>query len=110
MGATFFRVVILLIAMPGLALADPQYGICRAQVESDVEKRFQHRITSIEFTYVTGRGRRPGDTKSTALVYTADCPGYHVYDIYATEFDCTARAYYGTPPNLALLRVSADGC
>jgi len=110
MRAILFRVVLLLVVMQGLALAEPQYGICLTQVESDVEKRFRHKITNIEFTYVTSKGGRPGDNKSTALVSTDDCPGYHFYDIYATEFDCTARAYYGTPPNLIRYRLSADGC
>ncbi len=110
MRAICFRAVILLSVMSGSALAEPQYGICRTQVDADVEKRFQHKIATIEFTYVWSKGGRPGDSKSTALVYTDDCPGYHVYDIFATEFDCEARAYYGTPPNLIRYRDSAGGC
>jgi len=102
--------VILLGVMPGLALAEPAYGICRAQLEADVEKGFRQKIATIEFTYVTSKGGRAGDTKSTGLVYSDGCPGYHVYDIFATEFDCESRAYYGTPPNLIRYRISADGC
>ncbi len=110
MRAFCFRAVIMLSVMSGSALAEPQYGICRTQVDADVEKRFQHKIATIEFTYVWSKGGRPGDSKSTALVYTDDCPGYHVYDIFATEFDCEARAYYGTPPNRIRYRDSAGGC
>ena len=110
MRAILFSAAILLAVMPGSALAEAQYGICRTQVEADVEKRFQQEIAEIEFTYMTSKGGRSGDHKSTALVYTDDCPGYHVYDIFATDFDCESRAYFGTPPNLIRYRVSADGC
>ena len=93
-----------------VAAAEPRYGICRPQIVADVEKRFQQKATEIEFTYTTDKSGRSGERKSTALVYTDACPGYHVYDVYATEHDCESRAHYGTPPNYVRYRVSADGC
>ena len=38
--------------------AEPQYGICRVQVEADVNGRFQQKISRIEFDYITDRGGR----------------------------------------------------
>ena len=102
--------VLTLCMAAGTLSAEPQYGICRAQVEADVAKRFQQKIKDIEFTYVTSKGGRSGGLKSSALVYTDGCPGYHVYDIYATEHDCEFRAHYGTPPNYIRYRTSAGGC
>jgi hypothetical protein len=90
--------------------AEPQYGICQSQIVADLEKRFQQKVTQIEFTYTTGKSGRGGERNSTALVYTDACPGYHVYDVYATDYDCESRAHYGTPPNYVRYRVSADGC
>ena len=80
------------------------------QIEADVEKRFQQKITSIEFTYITGKGGRGNDLKSTALVYTNACPGYHGYDVYATEYDCEFRGQFGKAPNHIRYRVSGGGC
>ena len=89
---------------------EPQYGICRPQIVADVEERFQQNVAEIEFTYTTEKFGRGDDRKSSALVYTDACPGYHVYDVFATEHDCESRAHYGTPPNYIRYRVSADGC
>ena len=80
------------------------------QIEVDVENRFQQKVSSIEFTYVTSRTGRGSDKKSTALVYTDACPGYHAYDVFATEFDCEFRAQYGEAPNHIRYRVSGGGC
>ncbi len=90
--------------------AEPQYGICRPQVVADVEKRFQQKVTEIEFTYITDKNDSKGYRYSTALVYTDVCPGYHAYDIYATEYDCKSRPHYRTPPNYVRYRVSGGGC
>lgn len=80
------------------------------QIEADVEKRFQQKVTSIEFTYITSQGGRGNGLKSTALVYTDACPGYHGYDVFATEYDCEHQAQYGKAPNHIRYRVSGGGC
>ena len=90
--------------------AEPRYGICRPQIVTDVEKRFRQKVTEIELTYITDKNDRKGYRYSTALVYTDACPGYHAYDIYATEYDCESRAHYGTPSNYVRYRVSSGGC
>jgi hypothetical protein len=98
------------VVAPAGVSAEPNKGICRMQIEADVEKRFQQKITSIEFTYITGKGGRGEDLKSTALVYTNACPGYHGYDVYATEYDCEFRVQFGKAPNHIRYRVSGGGC
>ena len=80
------------------------------QIEADVATRFGQKITRIEFTYMQDKGGRGSDRKSTALVYTDACTGYHGYDIFATEYDCESRAQYGKTPNLIRYRVSGGGC
>ncbi len=90
--------------------AVPNEGICRIQIEADVEKRFQQKITSIEFTYIQSKGGLGSEQKSTALVYTDACPGYHGYDVYATEYECEFQAQIGKPPNHVRYRVSGGGC
>ncbi len=110
------RHVVLLCAALAAAVApagisaEPNKGICRMQIEADVENRFQQKITSIEFTYISSRSGRGGDKKSTALVYTDACPGYHGYDVFGTEYDCEFRAQYGKAPNRIRYRVSGGGC
>ncbi len=91
----------------GIAYAEPKFGICRTQLEADVRTRFQQKITSIDFTITTNKGGRDMGHKSTALVYTDGCPGYHVYDLFATEHDCKSRAHYGMPPNYIRYRTSS---
>jgi hypothetical protein len=98
------------VVAPAFVSAEPNEGICRMQIEADVENRFQQKITSIEFTYITSKGGLGSEQKSTALVYTDACPGYHGYDIFATEYDCEFRAQYGKAPNHIRYRVSGGGC
>ena len=103
-------VTLLCAALAAGAAARPNEGVCRMQIEADVEKRFGHAITNIEFTYITSKGGLGSDQKSTALVYTDACPGYHAYDIYATEYECEFQAQYGEAPNRIRYRVSGGGC
>ena len=94
----------------GNALAAPQGGICGTQLVADVGERFDQTVTRIEFSYITSKGGRGGGSSSTALVYVDGCPGYHVYDVYATDYDCEARAHIGTPPRYVRYRTSSGGC
>lgn len=104
---------LLCAALAAGAAAGPNEGVCRMQIEADVEKRFGHPASRIEFTYITSTGGSGGggsDHKSTALVYTDACPGYHAYDVYATEYECEFQAQYGEAPNRIRYRVSGGGC
>jgi hypothetical protein len=91
---------------------DRKYEVCRAQIEEYVESRFQQTVSSIAFDFVYDyRAAGGGDgTKSTAVVYTRECPGYHVFELFATDFDCDARAHVGKVPNYVYYRTSQDGC
>lgn len=103
-------VALLCAGLAAGVAAEPDGGICREQIEADVAKRFGQPITSIEFTYMQDKGGLGSDRKSTALVYTDACPGYHAYDVFATEYDCNARAQLGRAPNHIRYRVSGGGC
>lgn len=54
---------------------EPEYGIYRPQVVADVEQRFQHKSTKIEFPYIIDKSGHSGDRESTALVFTDASPG-----------------------------------
>lgn len=89
-----------------------EYETCRAQIEEYVENRFHQTVSHIAFDFVfdyrTGGG---GDgPKSSAVVYTKECPGFHVFELFASDFDCDARAHSGTVPNYIYYRASQDGC
>lgn len=92
---------------------ESHYGPCRAQIERYVTDRFQQTVTEIHFDFVfeyrtIGRG---GDgPKSSAVVYTRECPGYHVFDLFASDYDCEFKAHYGEVPNYIHYRVSEEGC
>jgi hypothetical protein len=89
-----------------------KYEVCRAQIEQYVEDRLQQSVARIAFDFVFDyRSAGGGDgAKSTAVVYTNECPGYHVFELFATDFDCDARAHFGTVPNYIYYRTSEDGC
>jgi hypothetical protein len=102
------------IAMAGeqAAATDRRYGTCRAQLEEYVENRFQQTVSHISFDFVFDyKAAGGGDgTTSTALVYTEECLGYHVFDLFATDYDCDARAHLFTAPNYIFYRTSEFGC
>ena len=94
------------------ATAERKYEICRGQLEEYVEARFHQTVSRISFDFVFDyRSAGGGDgTTSSALVYTEECPGYHVFDLFATDFDCDARAHVLTVPNYVFYRTSEFGC
>ncbi len=92
--------------------AKRKYEVCRSQLEEYVQTRFHQTVSRISFDFVFDyRAAGGGDgTTSTALVYTEECPGYHVFDLFATDFDCDARAHLLTAPNYIFYRTSEFGC
>ncbi len=94
----------------GEVCSAPEYGICASQIHEYVSSRLGQEIVSIDFDYISDRGGRGNGLQSSALVYTKECPGYHLFDVRATDYDCEHRAHYGTPPNYIRYRVSGDGC
>ena len=96
----------VLLAAPLAAWGQGDYPACRAALEADVGKRFSQSITSIDWRLVETRGR-PDLGMSSALVYVAECPGYHYYEIAGTSWQCAQSA--GTSVVLNY-RSSGDGC
>ena len=94
------------------ATIDRKYETCRAQLKEYVENRFHQTISRISFDFVfdyRGAGGGDGPT-SSALVYTEECPGYNVFALFASDFDCNARAHVLTVPNYIFYRTSELGC
>lgn len=92
--------------------AKREHETCRAQIEEYVDSRFHQTVSHIEFDFVFDyRNAGGGDgTKSIAIVYTKECPGYHVFELFATDFDCDALAHVGAVRNYVFYRTSEDGC
>lgn len=109
---------LLLAVLSQYAACDEQapaihrYQTCRAKIEKYVENRFQQSGSRVAFDFVLDyKSAGGGDgTKSTAVVYTNECPGYHVFELFATDFDCDALTHSGTVPNYDYYRTSQDGC
>ena len=103
--------MLALLALPisPLPAEEAEHGICEDQIAADLKARFDQKITKIDWSFESSLDGLSG-LKSQALVYVDDCPGYHVYDIYATDHDCLHRVHYGQIPNYIRYRTSEDGC
>ena len=101
----------LILALSSLPLAaeDWEHGICEEQIAADLKSRFGQSISKVDWSFESSLDGLSG-LKSQALVYTDACPGYHVYDVYATDHDCLSRAHYGEIPNYVVFRTSEAGC
>lgn len=90
--------------------AEPQYDVCRTQLERFVADRFGQSVTKIKFHYDYEESRYHYPPKTDAVVYTAECPGYHYFEVNATYMTCKNLPHYGQPPTYIHYRSSADGC
>ncbi len=91
---------------------EPRYGVCRQQVVEHVAANFQQHVIAIDMTFSE---RRPAPitippSTGQAVVSVAECDGYHVFDVYGTDYDCEHRAHYGTAPTYVLYRASVGSC
>jgi hypothetical protein len=121
-GATFGETLALALILAAHSLSatsaeqapatNRKYETCRVQIEKYLEDHFQQTVSRIAFDFVFDyRAAGGGDgAKSAAVVYTNECPGYHVFELFATDFDCDARAHAGKVPNYIYYRTSQDGC
>lgn len=111
-AAIQFRSVLILmlgLSFQPIAAEDAPRGICEDQIAADLKTRFGQSITKIDWSFESSLDGLSG-LKSQALVYTDGCPGYHVYDVYATDHDCLERVHYGQIPNYVRYRTSEAGC
>ena len=90
----------------------PQVDVCRQQIVQEVQGRFQQKVEYIDFTFAESRPAVPTTPPSTgqALVRVDGCPGYHVFTVTGTDYDCLYRAHYGLAPRYVQYRNSGDGC
>lgn len=105
----WFLVTALAIFSLSVTAEDAEHGICEDQIAADLKTRFGQSITKVDWSFESSLDGLSG-LKSQALVYTNDCPGYHVYDVYATDHDCLHRVHYGQIPNYVRFRTSEAGC
>lgn len=89
-----------------------RYETCRVQIEEYVRSHFHQTVSRIDFDFVfDNRAVGSGDgPKSAAIAYVVECPGYHVFEVFATDFRCDAHAHVGNVPNYIMYRTSEDGC
>lgn len=88
-------------------------GVCRAQIEDYVSDNFQQTVSRIDFDYVFDQrssGQDGDGPTSAAVVYTEECPGYHVFDVFGSDYECEASVHYGEVRNYVRYRVSELGC
>lgn len=99
-------------AISGADGEGPRYEVCRAQIIEYVETRLDQHVTGIDMDFAERRPAAPTIPPSTgqAVVYVAECDGFHVFDVLGTRYDCLYRAHYGTPPTYVHYRMSAKGC
>lgn len=102
--------VAALTAGAPLANAGPQTGVCRAQLEHYVSARMGQTVRDIKIHYDYDERNDYTSPKSDAVVYTAECAGYHYFEIAANYFTCETLPHYGNPPNYVYYRSSGDGC
>ncbi|MEM7250397.1 MAG: hypothetical protein AAF493_03175 [Pseudomonadota bacterium] len=100
----------LVTVTANVATATPDYGVCRAQLESYVATRFGQTVTDVKIHYEYDERYSNWPPRSEAVVYTKECPGYHFFDVSATYFTCETQAHYGQAPNYIFYRNSAEGC
>ncbi len=74
---------------------EPVMDVCEKQITSYVEQTLQTTVEDIDF-YYGDQDRGSNDT--TAWVRVGSCSGYYVFDLFASELDCTI-AHYGRIPN-----------
>lgn len=87
--------------------------ICVSQIEEYVKSHFHQTVVRIDFDLVfdnKSAGPQGDSPTSMALAYMKECPGYHVFELFATDFDCDGRAYLGEVPGFLRYRTSGLGC
>lgn len=107
-----FCCVVLTACASQWSFGGPQYGVCRKQIAEYLDANFQQRPIEIDMTYAERRPAPITTPPSTgqAVVYVAECDGYHVFDVYGTAYDCENRAHYGAPTIFVQYRVTSGGC
>lgn len=130
-----FGVAVLVTAVPGLGAsasetsqtaptgapgvgpaekpAETDGGVCREQIERYVTEQLDQTVIEIDFNYVFGQRSAGGEgdgLASAAVVYVQECPGFHVFDLFAADYDCESKFHHGTVPNYIRYRSANQGC
>ncbi len=99
------------LALPAWAQGpEPQFDVCRTQIERDVAERFGQTVTDILWRHVFDRDDMRRFNFGQAIVSVAECPGWHFFDVRATADTCERQAHFGKVPNYVFYRSSGDGC
>ena len=101
----------LAFALPVLAQGqEPQFDVCRTQIERAVAERFSQTVTDILWRHVFDRFDMRRSNFGQAIVSVQECPGWHFFEVRATADICERQAHYGKVPNYVFYRSSGDGC
>jgi len=77
-----------------------------------MREHFAQTVTRIDYRLDNDADLPTGDDGSTneAIVYVAECPGYHWFEVLTNEYGCRFQAHYGTVPNYLMYRGAEQGC
>ena len=95
---------------PAAAQSEARTDVCRTQIVEDVAERFQQTVTNINFRHVFERRDIMRLRFGQAIVSVEECPGFHFYEVRATDFTCERQAHLGEVPQYVFYRSSGDGC
>ena len=102
---------VLVLAAPGWAPAEePQYEVCRTQLERAVGERFGQTVTNVLWRHIYDEYDMRRMNYGQAIVSVAECPGWHFFDVRATADTCETQAHYGAGPRYIFYRSSGGGC
>jgi hypothetical protein len=87
---------------------EPRYGVCRQAIGDYVRERLGQTVTRIDIGSYGERTTivQPG----SALVYVAECEGFHAFEIYATEGTCENLPHYGSGASYTRYAGAYEGC
>ncbi len=99
-----------LVVPPWAAGEEPQFDVCRKQVERAVAERFGQTVTNIVWRHMYDEFDMRRMNFGQAIVSVAECPGWHYFAIRAIADTCESQAHFGNVPNYVFYRSSGDGC
>jgi len=89
---------------------EPQFDVCRKQIETYVRENLGQQVTDIIFYYVYERRDLLRWDYSKAVVSVSECPGYHYFEVHAIADTCEMLPHYGRQPDYLYYLGAFDGC
>ena len=102
--------ITLLLSAPLQAGEGARFSICEHQVRHYVEDTLGQTIERIQINWSYSISEDGAEEPSHALVYTAQCPGHHWFELLGNYGTCVDLPYYGSEPTLIFYRGGFKGC